>query len=417
MATRREFLSVSAGLGALLAARREAGAALDRLAEERVELGPPLRGAYDLNPGVVYLNHASIGTTPRAVRAAQSRLLGLTETNPWLHVWGGALEEQAERARGAAAEFIGAATDELAIMRTTTEAMHLLASGLPFERGDEVLFSSLNHIGAGACFRRWGESRGYSVREFDFPTLDAPGLTPEDVVRLHIEQIRDETRLLVLPYADNMIGMLHPVRAIARAARERGVEWIAVDAAQTVGMLPVDVEALGVDYLACSAHKWAQSPKVFGLLHMRREHIGRVRPMFVTWGQAQWRGSARMYEDYGTRDLASIIAMGDAFDFQRSLGIERTAEHRMRLRARVRERVDATPGLVWRSPREASLASAVALVGLEGRDADNAAETLFGEHGVVCRPFSGRGLNALRLSFNAANGDDDLDAVWRGLGL
>lgn len=417
MATRREFLTASAGLGALLAARREAGAALAKLAAEGPELGEPLRRAYDLNPGVVYLNHASIGTTPRAVRAAQSRLLGITETNPWLHVWGGELEEQAAAARAAAAGCIGAAPDELAITRTTTEAMHLLAAGLPFERGDEALFSSLNHIGAGACFRRWGESRGYSVREFDFPILDAPGLTPEDVVRLHVEQIRDETRLLVLPHADNMIGMLHPVREIARAARERGVEWVAVDAAQTVGMLPVDVEALGVDFLACSAHKWAQSPKVFGLLHMRREHIGRVRPMFVSWGQDRWRGSARMYEDYGTRDLASIIAMGDAFGFQRSLGMERTTEHRMRLRDLCRERVEATPGLVWRSPREASLASAIALVGLEGRDADNAAQTLFNEHGVVCRPFRGGGLNALRLSFNAANGADDLDAFWRGLGL
>lgn len=417
MPTRRDILTGALGgaAGAFLASRTEAGQALARLEADAPTLGRRLRDRYDLAPGLVYLNHASIGTTPRAVRQNQARLLALCETNPHEHVWGDAFAAQADEARRRAGNLIAARPDEVAILRTTTEAMSILAGGLPLAQGDEVLFSTLNHDGASEGFRHWADAKGYTVRSFDFPILDAPSLTPDDIVEIHARQIRDETRLLVFPHVDNIIGLRHPAAALVRAARDRGVEWVAVDGAQTVGMLPVDVGAIGADFYATSAHKWVQSPKAFGLLHLRAGAMQRVRPLIVTWGRRQWRGTARVFEDYGTRDLASIIAMGDAAAWQRALGVERALAHRLHLADRARRRVDATPGLAWRSPRHASLASAVFSIGVEGRDVDELARSLFRDHAIVCRPF--RGINALRISVNAANDEDDLDALWRALGV
>ncbi len=66
--------------------------------------------------------------------------------------------------------------------------------------------------------------------------------------------------MLVLPHIDNIVGIRHPVKEIAEMAKSRGVEYIAVDAAQSVGMIPVKLSEMGVDFYAASPHKWLQAP-------------------------------------------------------------------------------------------------------------------------------------------------------------
>ena len=130
--------------------------------------------------------------------------------------------ELANGARDQIARYIHSPTDELAVVRSTTEGMNVLAQGLGLQAGDEVLFSSLNHIGASACFHHWGARQGYAVRRFDFPLAETPSLSADDVVRLHVEQIRDETRVLVFPHVDNMVG---PANTRQAAGRGRASQW------------------------------------------------------------------------------------------------------------------------------------------------------------------------------------------------
>jgi len=395
MATRREALGA-----ALAATGAGALAPLLRAAQPEHDSPADISAAYDLDPTVIYLNHASIGTTPRAVRRARARYLEEIERNPWLYVWGDIWVEAVERARATLAAYLGCAAEELAITRSTTEAMNILAQGMPLEPGDEVLHSSLNHIGASRCFEHWGERRGYRVRRFEFPIAEAPDLTPDDVLRLHLEQIGERTRLLVIPHVDNMIGLRHPVSEIAGSARRAGVEWIVVDGAQTVGMIPVDVRELGVDAYATSAHKWLQSPKGEGLLYLRGGLVDGVKPMTVTWGQDRWAGSARKLEDYGTRDPGDLLALADAAAFQARLGD--AWPRRRALVRRLREGVEAASGLRWRSPTHPALGSAIAAVEAPGTSSGAIFDRLHREHGMVFRAFGGE-LNTVRISVNLAN--------------
>ena len=105
-----------------------------------------------------------------------------------------------------------APTDDLAITHNTTEGFNILAHGLPLGAGDEVLFSSLNHGGASVAWDHIGPQRGYTVRRFDFPVARTSELTVDEVVAIHAEAIRPETRVLVVPHVDNMVGMIHPLR-------------------------------------------------------------------------------------------------------------------------------------------------------------------------------------------------------------
>ncbi len=420
--SRRTFLK-RAGLGALAAPMAQIAAVRRSFAEELAAapeigagLGAALRAAYSLDEGITYLNHASIGTVPRRVQEAHRGYLEVCERNPWLYMWGGDWEAPREEARRSAAGLLDCEPAEVAFTHNTTEAFNLLAHGLPLAAGDEVLFSSLNHSGASACWSHMAAERGFSVRRFELPVRDVPGLSADDVVALHADQIRPETRVLVFPHVDNMVGLRHPVKEIAAAARAKGVRFIAVDGAQTAGMIPVDVASMGVDVYAASPHKWLQSPKGLGLTYVHREIQQQLRAMWVTWGQKQWRGSARKFEDYGTRNLPEVLALGAAIEFQQQLGAAAKEAHHRALWEHARAAVEAHPRLRWRSPKAWQLSAALWAIEVEGESSKEVFERLFQDHGFVFRAFDLPDLDTLRISPNVANTRQDLDRLLRALG-
>ncbi|MFQ5690637.1 MAG: aminotransferase class V-fold PLP-dependent enzyme [Gemmatimonadota bacterium] len=406
-------LGAVAGLGSLAAAEEALASGLDRLAAEpRRRLG----AEYLLDPGVVYLNHGSIGTIPRLVHQAHVAYLRLCERNPWLYMWGGEWEEPREQVRIKAAGVLGARPDEVALTHNTTEGFNILAQGLSLGPGDEVLFSSLNHDGASVCWEHQAAARGYEVRRFDFPVGEVSGMSVEDVVAVHARQIRDHTRVLVFPHVDNILGLRHPMRELTRMAHRRGVEYVAVDGAQTVGMVPVDVADGGVDFYAASPHKWIQAPKGLGLLYVREQVQERVRPMWVTWGQERWAGTVRAFEDYGTRNLPELLAMGDAIDFQERLaGGDRAARYR-RLWEGWRAAVDAEPRIHWRSPTSWELSASLFALEVEGVQSRDLSRRLYEEGGFVFRPFHTQGLNTARISPNLATTDRERDRFLEAAG-
>ncbi|MDA0328796.1 MAG: aminotransferase class V-fold PLP-dependent enzyme [Gemmatimonadetes bacterium] len=192
--------------------------------------------------------------------------------------------------------------------------------GLPLGPGDEVLFSSLNHPGASVAWQVMSSRSGFSVRTFDFPVLRGAEMTPEEVVRIHADQIRSGTRVLVFPHVDNIIGMNHPMAAIAAAAREKGVEFVLVDGAQSAGMVPVDLSSAGVDAYAMSPHKWVQSPKGLGLFWASSALQSVLPRMWLRTPGDAIDASARKYEDYSTRAWPAVVALGDALSFQAAIG-------------------------------------------------------------------------------------------------
>jgi selenocysteine lyase/cysteine desulfurase len=390
-----QFLTIEEGLAA------ELGALSTKVGD--LPGGQAMRDKYLLDPTVTYLNHASIGTVPRAVHAAGMRYREICEENPWLYIWGGAWEEAREEVRRGSARLMGCDPSEVAITHNTTEGFNLFAQGLPLTPGDEVLFSSLNHAGASVCWEHFGPMRGYSVRRFEFPLADVPGLSVDDVVRIHEEQIRDRTRVLVFPHIDNIVGLRHPMRELASAAKARGVEFVLVDGAQSAGMIPLRLEGSGVDGFSTSPHKWVQSVKGLGLLYVNKELQERLPAMWVTWGKDQWGGSARKYEDYGTRDLPEVLSLGDALDFQAALGADRKEKSYREFVDALREDVDATPGVEWRSPRTWDMGGILVAVQLLAGNASAVSQELFQGQGVVVRPFPQPGLNALRVSPNLMN--------------
>ncbi len=409
---RRAFLKRMAAVvgassvGSLLALDR---AVAEGIAQAAGKAGSALpggqEGVYTLDPDITYLNHASTGTIPRAVQQAHARYLELCESNPWAYMWGGEWEEPREAVRARAARLLRCEAAEVALTHNTTEGFNILAQGLPLGRGDEVVFSSLNHPGASICWFHQAEAKGFTVKQFDFPVGEMPNLTLDEVLDLHDRQISANTRVLVFPHVDNIVGLRHPMKELTALARSRGVEFVAVDGAQTVGMLPVDVAQAGVDFYAASPHKWVQAPKGTGLLYLKRDVQSTLRPMWVTWGQERWAGTVRIFEDYGTRNLPEVIALGDALDFQASLGEDAKASRYRTMWQGWRRAVDNAAHTEWRSPTSWELSASLYAIEVQGITSRDLFERMHREYGFVFRPFQTQGLNTVRISPNLVNSD------------
>ncbi len=368
-----------------------------------------LRDAYALSPEITYFNHASIGTIPKIVREAQHRYQELCETNPWLYIWAEGWPNGREVVRRKAAGAMGCAVEELALTHNTTEGFNMLALGLPLGPGDEVLFSSLNHAGASVCWNYQAEARGFSVKRFDFPVGRAAELSEDDLVAAYEREITPSTKVLVFPHIDNIVGFRYPVRKMAEMARGRGVRFVAVDGAQAVGMIDFAVSDLGVDFYSTSPHKWLQGPKESGLLYVKESALEDVRAMWVTWGHARWKGTVRVFEDYGTRNMPELMALGHAIDFQNELGARAKEERYRHLWEHFMAEVDRRSGVIWRSPVTWDFGSGLFAIEREGHKSGEVSRQLFQEHGYVFRPFATQGLNTMRISPNFFNTEDEID--------
>jgi len=410
---RRHFLK--AGMVAATAGILETRQAFaERLAELPTRGGAgqgfvELRAAYALSPDITYFNHASIGTIPKIVREAQCKYQELCETNPWLYIWDQGWPDGRELIRAKAAAAMGCDVEEMALTHNTTEGFNMLALGLPLGPGDEVLFSSLNHAGASVCWNYQAEARGFSVKQFDFPVGRAAELSADDLVAAYEREITPSTQVLVFPHIDNIVGFRYPVRKMAEMARGKGVRFIAVDGAQAAGMIDFAVSDMGVDFYSTSPHKWLQGPKESGLLYVSREVLDEVRAMWVTWGHARWKGTVRVFEDYGTRNMPELMALGHAIDFQNELGAKAKEERYRQLWEHFSDEVDRRPGVIWRSPVTWDFGSGLFAIEREGRQSGEVSQQLFREHGYVFRPFSTQGLNTMRISPNVFNTEDEID--------
>jgi len=417
MADRRAFLRQAAGvagatgLGSLLGVRQAFAEQLETVTPPRTTDASSfasLSERYLLDPEITYFNHGSIGTIPRIVHEAHAEYLRICESNPWLYMWGGEWEQPREDVRTKMASLLGCPAPEVALTHNTTEGFNLLANGLPLGPGDEVLFPDTNHSGATVAWDYAAPGKGFTVRRFEFPLMDVPQMTAADVLQLFDDAISSETRLLIFPDIDNIVGLYHPVREIVQLARSRGVEWVAVDGAQSLGMRRFNVVDLDIDVYCSSPHKWVQAPKGTGVMYVRGALQEDLRPTFYTWGQRRWSNSARKYEDYGTRNLPAIIALGDALDFQEQVGADAKETRYHDLWEFFLSMADNSPRVTWRSARDWDLSASLFAVEIEGQISTEVFAWMYREHGFVFRPFRTEVLNTLRISPNFFNTEEEI---------
>lgn len=269
---------------------------------------------------VAYLDSAATAQRPQCVLDAEREFYTRHNANPLRGLYPLSIEatEALESARAAVARFLGAAqSEEIVFTRNTTEGLNLVAYsyGLSHVKaGDEILISTMEHH---SNILPWQMVCRQTGAQLKFIECEPDGsLDPNKVEAL----ITARTRVVALQQVSNVLGREYPIRAVAELAHRVGAVLV-VDGAQSTPHLPVNVQELGADFLAFSAHK-ALGPMGVGVLWGRLELL-EAMPPFLTGGEmidsvteqdAVWAPVPEKFEA-GTQDAAGIYATGAALDY------------------------------------------------------------------------------------------------------
>jgi len=253
----------------------------------------------------VYADHgATTPVDPRVVDAMLpyfSREFGNASS---IHAWGQAARDAVDVAREHVARTIGCVPSEVVFTGGATEADNFAVIGAALaneERGRHVVASAVEHHAVlEPC--RFLESRGFEV---SYVPVDRAGrVDPDDVRRA----LRDDTSLVSVLHANNEIGTIQPIAEVGRTVRDRGI-LMHTDAAQSAGILSINVDALSVDLLSLSAHK-RYGPKGVGALYVRKG----ARLQRMLHGGAHERNRRA-----GTENVPAIVGFGEAFRLAQDL--------------------------------------------------------------------------------------------------
>jgi len=271
------------------------------------------------------------------------------------HVYGRNAHQAVERAREQVAILIGARADEIVFTGCATEANNLAIRGAARalrDKGRHVITSAVEHPAVEQPCRRLGED-GWEVSVM--PVDKYGQVNPAQLA----DALRDDTVLVSIMHANNEVGTIQPVEAIAAITRPRGI-LLHTDSAQSVGKIPVSVDDLGVDLLTLAGHKF-YATKGVGALYVRRGTP--LQPVLVGAGhEAGLRP--------GTENVPAIVGLGEAA----RLAYERNSGHTQQLcllRDQLHARLtDAIPGILLNGHPEQRLPNTLNLSfpGRDGRD-------------------------------------------------
>ena len=335
--------------------------------------------------GSSYLN-MSYGPKPTPVVDEVMRLARFTETDGTLNpdvqaeLW-----RRYDAAKAGVANLLGADTSEIAMTRHVTEGINIVATGMDWRPGDEVIISDEEHPGGSLPWMNLARRRGVVVRKvrlsYDLDTL----LSDLDTL------IGPKTRIVSISHVSTKSGFLLPAAEVTEFVHGRGVP-IVLDGAHAVGLVPVDVKEIGCDYYSGCGHKWLMAPQGTGFLYVSKDRLDELQ---ITWlGAATatlWDLENLNFEaktdadkfEYGTRDLTVYGGLAVAVDMAQEIGMDEIAERSGGLAARMKRGLADVPGVEIVTPMDARRSTGIVALGLGPMADRDPTSWLWDEHRII----------------------------------
>ncbi len=293
---------------------------------------------------VTHLNNAGSALPPAAVVDAvvdylhrEAQIGGYEAADERRESW--------EHTYDALARLVGGSRDEIAVVENATRAWDMAFYGFHFAPGDRILTGRAEYASNWIALRQVAARTGAVIEvvpddehgQFDVAALAA--------------LLDARVKLVSLVHAPAHSGLINPVAEVGRLTRAAGIPLL-LDACQSVGQLPIDVEALGCDVLSATARKFLRGPRGTGFLWVRRSLIEELEPPLLDLHAAEWlpdggyriRADARRFENWETY-YAGKIGLGVAADYALAVGLHAIAERVQALAAALRHRLGELPGV------------------------------------------------------------------------
>jgi selenocysteine lyase/cysteine desulfurase len=364
----------------------------------------------------VYLNTGGYAPSPRRVfEAAFEEHRRQQEAGPDAPGYRAAQTERVEATRSSIAAMLGVTADEIALTRAVSEGIDIVAWGLDWQPGDEVILTDQEHPTGRLPWLNLRDRRGVVVR---FLELDRNG---DRVVERLRELITPRTRLLSLSHVTAESGLRLPAAEVCQLAHERGVR-VLFDAAQAVGQFPIDLRAVGADFCATTGHKWLLGGAGIGAFYVKRELLDELKVSWTGSGAVEgasgrsdaprWLPNARRFE-FGGRNMPLYVGYGVAVDWIRSIGLDQIESRVARLASDLKRELAAIPGVDVLSPERPERSTGIVTFALDGLPGDQVVPRLWERARIVCRAARAFGKVGTRISVAFFTSEDELELVLR----
>jgi cysteine desulfurase/selenocysteine lyase len=368
--------------------------------------------AFPVLQRVAFFNHAGVAPLPRAAADALRAYAAQAESTAYLAAgWYAGVD----RLRAVMAGMINATPQEVAFVKNTSEGISIVANGIDWQWGDRIVTTAVEYP---ANIYPWMEVvRGRGCNLVMVPEeTDANGARHVPLDKILAEAAHPKTKLVALSHVEYASGQRHDLARIGEYCRKHD-KFLCVDGIQSLGVLPVDVRAMNIDFVAADGHKWLLGPEGAGIFYCRKELIERTRPLMVGWmnvidalddGKYDYtlRPDAGRFE-CGSHNVAGLLALKASAELLTSIGVGRVAQ-------RVRELTDrlivglTRKGYAVVSPRDKwQWSGSVSFVARDRQRHEQIFQALRREHATEIAVREGR----LRASPHFYNTEAQVDAL------
>lgn len=269
---------------------------------------------------VLHFNNAGAGLLPRAVLDAVTGHLTREALDGGYEAAAGA-HADVERVYAAAASLLNCAPDEIAVVENATRAWDMAFYAMRFAAGTRILTAQAEYASNYIAYLQVARTSGVKIEAI---ANDEHGQVSIEALANAIDK---DVKLISMTHVPTNGGLVNPAAEIGRIARAAGIPFL-LDACQSVGQMPIDVEAIGCDILTATGRKYLRGPRGTGILYVRRELIETLDPPFLDLHAAQWTASGEYTVRPDTRrfetwegNVAGKIGLGVAIDYAAGWGL------------------------------------------------------------------------------------------------
>ena len=393
---------------------------------ERIRRDFPILGREVYGKPLVYLDNAATTQKPQCVIDAISEAYCNENANVHrgIHFLSQQATDMMEAAREKVRQFIGAgSTEEIIFTRGTTESINLLASSFAqvfLKEGDEIVISGMEHHSNIVPWQIQAQRYGFKIKVI--PVTDFGELDMDAFKAL----LTAKTKLISITHVSNVLGTVNPVSEIISLAHSHGIP-VAIDGAQAVPHIKVNVKELGADFYALSGHK-IYGPTGIGVLYGHKDLLEKMPPYQgggemikkVTFEGTTYNELPYRFEA-GTPDYVGSIALGTALDYVQEIGMEQIAAYESELCSYALSRLGEIPGMriIGNAPHRSAVISFLVgnihpsdmgtlldRLGIAVRTGHHCAEPLMDRMGIP---------GTVRASFSFYNTKAEIDALTAGI--
>lgn len=289
-----------------------------------------------------------------------------------------------EQLRVSLADEINCSISEVAIMRSTTEALNNAIMGFPFQKGDEVIASAHEYDSMLGSLYQQQSRVGITVKQIDIPYKPEAS---EQIVELFRRNITPRTKMLLISHIVWISGQIYPVKELCALAKKHNI-FTVIDAAQTFSHIPVDVRDMDCDYLGGSLHKWAAAPLGTGFLYVKQKNIGKTMPLMGHYNYKADDEAIEKFENLGATtpvfDSAAI-----SLEYWKKLGVKLKTQRTRYLMKLWTERLRSLSDITILTNTDETQSCGITYFQVKNRGAKDVRDLLSKKHDISVQAFQG----------------------------